>query len=121
VVKSDRVGLLQHDPFSWQVEGNRFVRVEEISAGARHMNATLNNWLKTQTDQQREQFVEILFGVLESGNIHSFAEDEWDWQQIPALLEAVKNTDAETRKVLRQTFKELAVLAVKTLPKTVKK
>lgn len=121
VVKSDRVGLMQHDPFSWQVEGDRFVRLEEISAGARYVNTTLNNWLKTQTDEQREKFVEILFGVLETGSIHSFAEEEWDWQQIPALLEALKNIDAETRRVLLQTFKELALLAVKTLPKTVKK
>lgn len=121
VVKSDRIGLWQHDPFSWQVEQGRFVRVEEISAGARHMNATLNSWLKTQSDQQREQFVEILFGVLETGNIHSFAEDQWDWQQVPALLEALKNTDGETRKVLLHTFKELALLAVKTLPQTGRK
>jgi len=121
VVKSDRLGIMQHDPFSWQVENGQFVRLEEISAGARHMNTTLNAWLSTQTDAQREEFVEVLFGVLESCSIHSFAEDEWDWQQIPALLEALKNIDGETRKMLLKTFKELALLAVKNLPQPGKK
>lgn len=116
VVKSDRLGIMQHDPFSWQVENGAFVKMEEISAGARHMNATLNAWLNTQTDAQRERFVEVLFGVLESCSIHSFAEDEWDWQQIPVLLEALKNIDGETRKMLLKTFKELALLAVHNLP-----
>lgn len=112
VVKSDRLGVMQHDPFSWVVEEGSFVRLEEISAGARHLNQTLNNWLNTQSDGQREAFVDALFGVLDRFNIKSFADNHWDWQQIPAMLETLKNIDTDTRKMLQKTFREIALLGV---------
>jgi len=121
VVKSNRMGLLQHDPFSWQVENGRFVRLEEISAGARHMNDSLNRWLSTQSDSQREEFVNALFGLLDAFNIKNFAQDEWDWQQLPAMLETLKNIDEETQKMLRHTLKELAKMSVQGLSKSAKK
>lgn len=121
VIKSNRLGLLQHDPFSWQVENGRFVKLEEISAGARHMNESLNRWLSTQSDAQREEFANALFGVLESFNIKNFSKDEWDWQQLPAMLETWKSIDDETHKMLRNTLKEIAKMSVLGFPKTSKK
>ena len=113
VVKSDRLGVMQHDPFSWQVENGEFVRLEEISAGARHLNQTLNSWLNTQSDAQRESFVDALFGVLDAFNIKSFADNKWDWQQIPAMLGTLKHLDSDTRQMLQNTFREIALMGVR--------
>ena len=121
VVKSNRLGLLQHDPFSWQVEEGSFVRLEEISAGARHMDNSLNLWLSTQSDSQREDFVNALFGVLESFNIKNFSKEEWDWQQLPAMLGTLKNMDEETHRMLRSTLREIAKMSVLQFSKSAKK
>ena len=118
VVKSDRLGPMQHDPFSWQVQDGAFVKLEEISAGARYMDATLNQWLSGLSDSEREQFVDALFGVLEAGGISNFAEERNCQEELPAMVESVKNIDADTRKMLFKTFGALAMLAVRNLPQS---
>ncbi|MFR8331774.1 MAG: Mbeg1-like protein [Oscillospiraceae bacterium] len=45
VVRSRQVGLLQHDPFSWQVEGPDFVRLETVTSSSRFLSLTLKNWV----------------------------------------------------------------------------
>ena len=43
VVDSDQEGLFQHDPYSWQVQGPGFVRLEEVDPGSRLIDRTLKN------------------------------------------------------------------------------
>ena len=45
VVKSDAVGIVQHDGFSWQVLGPRFVEVEKRSDSSFFIETTLRQWL----------------------------------------------------------------------------
>ena len=46
VVHAQQVGILQHDGLSWQVDGPRFQRDEEVDAGARILCEGLHSWLK---------------------------------------------------------------------------
>jgi len=44
IVKSNRTGLLQHDPFSWVIEGDHFIFVERLTKNAKYMDKSLHNW-----------------------------------------------------------------------------
>ena len=68
VVHSNSVGLLQHDPFSWQLRGRRFLEVEQVDRASQVVDQTVHDWLKQITPEERKLFVGTLFDLLESGN-----------------------------------------------------
>ena len=121
IVKSRSVSLLQHDPFTWEVEQGGFVPLDQFTRDARHLDRTLSAWLQTAGPDQRERIVDALFGILETTDIRTFDEFRTDWQKtIPAVAREVRHLDADTRAVLFQTLKELAALSIKNFPKTLK-
>ena len=53
VVRSRQLSLLQHDPYSWEVLGGDFIRVEEVDENSRHLDATIKTWLSQTSIQER--------------------------------------------------------------------
>ena len=67
VVRSRQIGLLQHDPYSWEVEGGSFLQAEEITPGSRMADQAIKGWLAGLSPQERSQFVDSLFHLLSAG------------------------------------------------------
>ncbi len=66
VVKSNGVSIIQHDGFTWQVLGPRFVEAEKRSEASYLTETTLRQWLQGLKEQDRRLFVGTLFGLLEA-------------------------------------------------------
>ncbi len=66
VVKSTGVSIIQHDGFTWQVLGPRFVEAEKRSEASYLTETTLRQWLGGLKEQDRRLFVGTLFGLLEA-------------------------------------------------------
>jgi hypothetical protein len=66
VVKSSQTGAMQHDAMSWEVLGNHFVFAENLSESSVMLDRTLKNWIYGLSAEEREEFVNILFGTLQS-------------------------------------------------------
>lgn len=114
VVDSDSYGILQHDPLSWLVEGDDFVRLDSISPGALLMDDTLNKWINSMTDSQREAFTDALFRILKSTQIKDFMEETSGWRATAtAILGAIKGIDPEVRRVLTRTIGSLVSMVAK--------
>lgn len=78
VVKSTSSGIFQHDGFSWQVLGNRFVEAQKRSDSSVALESTLHQWLAEQSDVKRRTFVNTLFGLLESTGRATIGEIKGD-------------------------------------------
>ena len=78
VVKSTSSGIFQHDGFSWQVLGNRFVEAQKRSDSSVALESTLHQWLAEQSDIKRRTFVNTLFGLLESTGRATIGEIKGD-------------------------------------------
>ncbi|HQA15819.1 MAG TPA: DUF2974 domain-containing protein [Candidatus Avimonas sp.] len=116
VVKSNRIWLMQHDPFSWLIDGDDFLYIPSITKSALYMNGTLNQWVNSYDDQKRELFVNTLFQIIQATNATTFYDLTGDWQKRAyAILGAMRGIDDETRKFLFQTIRSLFVLAVKNI------
>ena len=117
VVKSDRVGLWQHDPFSWLVEGNEFCLQEGLTPDAQYLDRTLNRWIGALTAAERERFVDSLYALVDSAHAETLAQLREQWQEsIPAILRAASQLDPDTKEFLFQTVKALVSLGVKSFP-----
>lgn len=119
VVKSNRVWFMQHDPFSWLVDGNDFQYVQSMKKSALYMNETLNQWVNSFDDKKRELFVNTLFQIIQATNATTFYDLTGDWhKRAYAVLSAMKEIDDETRRFMFQTIRSLFVLAVKSIGET---
>jgi hypothetical protein len=118
-VKSNRIWLMQHDPFSWLVAGNDFQYAQSVKKSALYMNGTLNQWVNSFDDEKRELFVNTLFQIIQATNATTFYDLTGDWQKRAyAVLSAMKEIDDETRRFMFQTIRSLFVLAVKSIGET---
>ena len=74
VIRSKSVGLLQHDLYTWDVLGRGFLPVEEITEGSQFADATIKAWFASMSNQERNQLVDVLFGLLGTGGVDSIQE-----------------------------------------------
>jgi hypothetical protein len=116
VVKSSRRGIMQHEPYSWVVEGDDFSYIENVRSAAMFRNRMLNQWLDSMTDEKRKLLVDALFQVIEKTENEDFNQLFKDWHTgITAILNAMKNIDADSKKFIYQTASELIRLSFSNL------
>ncbi len=116
VVKSSRRGIMQHEPYSWVVEGDDFSYIENIKSSAMFRNRMLNQWLDSMTDEKRKLLVDALFQVIEKTESDDFNQLFKDWHTgITSILGAMKNIDADSKKFIYQTASELIRLSFTNL------
>ena len=105
IVDSTSFALLQHNPFSWVVDGAEFRCVERISAGARYVDSTLASWMRSVTPEERGRFIDTVFEVIAAADSERFAEIRGRWQTtVPKMLAAAGDIDPETRQLIMRTI-----------------
>lgn len=103
VLRSDRQGLLQHDPYSWQVLGGDFVSLEEVTPGSRVTDRALRSWISGMTPEQRGRLVDTVYDILSAGDATRTSEIVTP-ANLSSSLHALNETDAETRRLLADTL-----------------
>ena len=74
VVESQMAGILQHDAMFWQVKGVSFVYSEKLNVSSVIADKALRDWIQGMSPQERQEFVDALFGVIESTGVEHLAE-----------------------------------------------
>lgn len=116
VVESTRIGVMQHDPFSWKISGGSFVTAEEVSDGAQYLNRTISEWVNSLSDEKREKFVDILFDVLDAGNAETFSDITLEWKRnFSAIFSAIRETDPEMKKFIMELMRDFGVIMLHNL------
>lgn len=101
VVDSDQLGFLQHDGFSWQVMGDRFVTLRQVTRQARLSDLALREWVHAMPVERRERFVTALFDVLSASGAVTLKDLKADsFKAAGAMVKAMKDLDKETREGL---------------------
>lgn len=86
IVCSHVQGLQQHDPLTWRVFGTRFSSVPKRGEESRMMDRTLHDWIYSLSLEERKNFVNMLFRLMEETEIRSmndFSGKRWKlklWQ-----------------------------------------
>ncbi|MCD7837108.1 MAG: DUF2974 domain-containing protein, partial [Lachnospiraceae bacterium] len=108
VVESRSIGVAQHNPFTWKVEGRDFIRVSELDEGARFMDEALNDWILSLNEEQLHAFVDTFYQVICASQAEDLITLASDWKKsINRVLSAMRDVDAETMNVIREIFKSL--------------
>ena len=92
IIKSNQMGILQHDPYSWQVLGPGFLQVEELTADSRFLDRTFKNWLSQMSNEERSEFFDTVFDLLESTGAER-AEEIIRPQNVRAYLKTLQTNE----------------------------
>ena len=111
VIRSKSVGIMQHDPYSWEVEGPSFLPVQEVTESSQFLDATIKNWFSSMSNRERNQLVEVLYGLLTTVEVEN-AADIFQPKNIRAYIKAL-SSDADTRHLLSTEFQGLLEAAKK--------
>ena len=101
VIKSDGVGLLQHDSFTWQVLGTGFIAVTELDVSAQLVDQTVHAWLSQVSPEQRRVFVNTIFDILEATGASTVKDLIRNIPaRLPAVIKALQQVDADTTRMV---------------------
>ena len=115
VISSRQVGILQHEPYSWEIMAGDFIRVKQMSGHTQFVDRTIKNWIQDMSKEERSAFVEALFGLLSAGGAGT-VQDLLHPKNIRSFFSTLKS-DEPTKKLLTAEFTELLKAAVSALPR----
>lgn len=112
VVESNRLGLMQHDPYTWLVKDAEFVHVDDIYESRRFMDNTINEWILSLDEQQLRTFVDTLYQVVSASQAEDLIEFTADWKKsMNGIVAALKEVDGQTARMLKKIIKSLFEIA----------
>ncbi len=108
VVQSIQKGIMQHDLYSWQLEGKEFICLEKVTNGSEIFDKTLKEWLINITPEQRGIVIDTAFDILNTTEVEYFSELKKNWfLNIRLMLGRYKNLDDESKKVISEIVQKL--------------
>lgn len=108
IVESTQVGIMQHDLYTWQLLGNTFVCLDNVTNGSEFVDKTITQWLENTTPEQRGKFIDILFQILETTQVKTLSEFTSKWfTNARTVLKTYSNIDDESKEIISQTLSAL--------------
>ena len=111
IVHSFAGGIRQHDLFSWEFRGPEPVLLTKPDGTSDLICETLHEWLDHSTDEQRGEFVETLFGLIETTDATHLSDLGTDrWKKLMTVIGAAGNVEPETRRVFSHLLAQFVTL-----------
>lgn len=106
ILKSTQTGIMQHDLYSWQVLGGKFVEAE-LTNSSEFIDKTITNWLKEVSPEQREKFIDTLFEILNATEAETISEISGKvFSNAKTMVKTYQNLDQESKKIMTKTLEE---------------
>lgn len=109
VVYSVQKGLLQHDPYSWNVIQNDWHYLDEITPASKFLDSSLRTWIMDMTPEERERLTNSIFHVLQSETNARTFQDLMDGgtSTISGIIRAWNDMPQEARQFMQKMLKKL--------------
>ena len=105
IIRSNETGLMQHNAFSWEVLGKHFVYEQELSKSSLVLSQAIRAWLNNISLEERFQFVEALFKVIDATGAKTLSElSEDKLATARAMITTFTQMEEETQNVLKKVL-----------------
>ncbi|MBQ0059465.1 MAG: DUF2974 domain-containing protein [Lachnospiraceae bacterium] len=116
-LKSSNKGLMEHDGFSWQVEGTHFVYADGPENISETFNKSLQSWLDSVDDKQKAAFIDEIFSLASAGGAKTLTDLQEN--KFKTLFNIAKDADEisdESRNLMKDFFHTVIQDFEETLP-----
>ena len=110
IVKSRAFGgFAQHDAFTWMVEKDGFVTLDQTSPDSQQMDQTLKQWVQEVPDSQLKKFSDTFFGLFLDAGITSINDlmNLKNFSKIKDIFQNAQDLDPTEREMLERLAKQL--------------
>lgn len=108
VVESTEFAILQHEGFSWVIDRDAFVLVDEVNKYSKTLSVTLKAWLAQMNTAERKAVVDAFFDVFVNAGINDFTEIvDMDMKMAGSLIKEVAKVPQEQRDKVMKLVKLL--------------
>ena len=98
IVASSSKGLLQHDGFSWEVQGPALVRRDSLNKTALRFIEILHKWIDGMDTEQKRLLIEDLFATLQASGYENLSEvQSGGLKSLAAMVKRVEKFAPESR------------------------
>mgnify|MGYP002739850567 FL=1 len=120
IVKSRAFGgFAQHDTFTWMVEKDGFVTLDQTSPDSQQMDQTLKQWVQEVPDSQLKKFFDTFFGLFLDAGVTSINDlmNLKNFSKIKEIFQNAQDLDPTEREMLERLAKQLIDTRVKAWKK----
>ena len=104
--------LLQHDAFSWDIEGHEFVRKQAYTPRSTHIVDTMNYALNNYDEEMKKDFVDGIFDFLTNIDVEKLPNERellpFFAKRLKLIRDEWKNTPKEKRAVFKKMLFNLS-------------
>lgn len=102
IVASSSKGLLQHDAFSWEVQGPALVRRDSLNKTALRFIEILHKWIDGMDMEQKRLLIEDLFATLQASGYENLSEvQSGGLKSLAAMVKRVEKFAPESRGMMQ--------------------
>lgn len=103
IVASSSKGLLQHDGFSWEVQGPALVRRDSLNKTALRFIEILHKWIDGIDMEQKRLLIEDLFATLQASGYENLSEvQSGGLKSLAAMVKRVEKFAPESRGMMQE-------------------
>ena len=110
IVKSRAFGgFAQHDAFTWMVEKDGFVTLDQTSPDSQQTDETLKQWVRETSADERKKFFDTFFGMFLDAGITSINDlmNLKNFSKIKEIFQNAQDLDPTEREMLERLAKQL--------------
>lgn len=103
IVASTSRGLLQHDGFSWEVQGPELVRRDSLNKTALRFIDILHKWIDGMDTEQKRLLIEDLFATLQASGYENLSEvQSGGIKSLAAMVKRLDKFAPESRGMMQE-------------------
>ena len=110
IVKSRAFGgFAQHDAFTWMVEKDGFVTLDQTNPDSQQTDETLKQWVRETSADERKKFFDTFFGIFLDAGITSINDlrNLKNFSKIKDIFQSAQDLDPTEREMLERLAKQL--------------
>ena len=117
IVACDAEGILQHDPFSWNVMGSGFVEAAELDDTSRIFYSSFNDWTQRLSAEERKKFIDTFFSVINASGASTNYQIEQNMLGCGTkMLARLAELEEDERKAFNRAIKMFIKAAKNNIP-----
>lgn len=114
IIKSSQMGFMQHDIYSWEIDGKSFKHIKSATKSSMFFDRTIKIWMDNMTFEERQKVIDAIYDIFDKTDAKTIGQltDNW-FENSKTILRSFKNLDYRTRGVILASLFTL-VKAIKT-------
>ncbi len=116
IVKSNKITLMQHMSYHWEISGNEFINSDSTTGKIKYMDKALNTWVYNLNLEQRKVLVETIFSIINTAEIKNISEiAPYLIKRRDVVKQKIKSVDKETSVCVKEIIRGLVKISFKSV------